>query len=398
MIYHFLGFILRPFTIYMNGQSFLWLRIGTWVNSTDITYITLVSNLAILAVFSGFLFVNKGQVIKKMPSYELRINHMSRFIIAVVCLTALGYYGTYKSLFGAGLDTVYAYETALDGDSGRRLIGVSGYVTALAEFLPIICIILYLSKTTRRFSYVFILAFVAVRMYAGAQRLSFVVVLAALFLIFHIEKKVRYPKVMPVLVILLFAFIFEIIGNDRYAFRKLYMGEANFTSIFSDYLAERGGNALTSDIVEYDVATSVIKVVREYDEYSFGTQYLRILIWPIPRQIWNDKPVYTSIVDLNDYGDFRYLTTSLYADTFMVLGFPTVIIMMFTLGVFICWIYKYLIYKVNVYLFGFYWVLLIYLKTILRDGGVTVMYFWIFSMLCYLIIICSGKVTLCLKK
>jgi oligosaccharide repeat unit polymerase len=398
LIYHFLGYVLRPYSIYSNSESFLWIRIGIAPDGGDIIWASFISCVALFSITLGLILSMKEPVIKRLPPTRIVIGNYYYFIGAVILLSLLGYYGTYKSYFGAGLDSVLAYKTSLDAGGGQRLVGVSGYVTALAEFLPIVCIILFLSKKTRKFSYIFIGVFVAVRFYAGAQRLSFVVVLAALFLVYHIDNKIRYPKVAPVIFILLFAFVFDIIGNDRYAFRKLSMGETDITSILENYVDERGGNALTSDIVEYDVATAVIKVVDENEAFSYGTQYLRLLIWPIPRQIWAEKPVYTSIVDLNDFGDFRYLTTSLYADTYMVFGLGSVLILMFLLGGFMGKIYEKTRVGHNIYIYAFFWVFLIYIKTILRDGGVTVVYFWIFSMIAAAILIYFGKLSLCKIK
>lgn len=173
------------------------------------------------------------------------------------------------------------------------------------------------------------------------------------------------------------------------------MGTANLGDIVSAYRESRGGEGITNDTVEFDVSTAALSAVTRNGDYTYGTQYLRILIWPIPRQIWADKPVYTSIVDLNKYGDFRYLTVGVYTDTFMAFSFASLLVMMTLLGVFFAKIYDVLCRGVRVSHVMFFWIVLIFAKTILRDGGVTVFYFWIFSMVPVITLSYLGRLRIC---
>jgi oligosaccharide repeat unit polymerase len=402
LVYHFLGFVIRPFNIVSNDGSFLWARIGFVPDVGDIVLSIIVCNLALVSVTIGFVWAHKKtfyQLYIPTPSpFELHVEKIKPFLLALVTLLILGLYGNYISVVGAGFESVLAYETSLDGAGGRRLTGVSGYQTALAEFLPITLIILFMIPRFRKIAILLILAYIAIRMYSGGQRLSFVVVLAALFFYYHVSKNLRFPRIKPIIFILIFAIIFEIIGNDRYAFRSILAGEKTISEVVEHYIEERGGNALTSDIVEFDVSTAAVSVITENNDYSYWSQYLRILVWPIPRQMWPDKPVYTSIVDLNNYGNFTYLTTGVYADTYMAFSFFSLILMMLLLGVFFGYIYKVLYDSKNPYLFMFFWVFLIYEKTILRDGGVTVIYFWIFSMFAAAILIKAGGIKIWRKS
>lgn len=399
LIYHLVGFIVRPFTIYRNSGSFLWDRIGVIPHASHIVWSGIIALIALASCFLGFLAINGvKKTIKPIEPAELSIKYINRFYVAAVILVCLGAYATYKTLFGAGLSSVLAYETAVDTQGGQALVGISGYITALAEFLPVVCIVMFMSPQTRKISIALIIVFVATRFYAGAQRLSFIVVLAALFFYSLTMKKRRFPSMKVVLILLTALIVFDVIGNDRYAFRRISEGESNVSSIIDSYMANRSDNFLTSDIVEFDVATSVVQVTDDYSGFTFGTQYLRLFIWPIPRQLWQDKPVYTSTVNLNDYGDFRYLTTSLYGDLYMVFGLPSLIAMMFILGMFMSMIYKKWASSESALKFMFFWIFLIYIKTIFRDGGVTVVYFWGFSMVAVSTLVYAGKVTICRNR
>ncbi|MCY0966941.1 O-antigen polymerase [Parathalassolituus penaei] len=382
MVYHFIGFVMRPLIVYQNNGSFLWDRIGIYPTSTeDIVIGSLIINVSFSMLMFGYFF--RSGFSRKIPMLDfqkLESLNIRRFWVCVLILTALGYYGTYKSFFGAGLDSVLAYQFTSESSGVRRLQDVSGYQTALAEFLPIIAIFLTLTCRNKIIPFVFIASFMIVRMYGGAQRLSFVVVLLALFFMYLMYSGKRYPNIKIVVFAFIFAFIFDVVGNDRYAMRKIFAGESSISTILDEYFQERGDNALTSDVVEFDVAMATIKVVNDNSEFSYGSQYLRLLVWPIPRQIWNDKPVLTNIVELNDYGDFRYLTITLYADVYMAFGLFSSVIMMFLLGWFMAYVYELALNKKSVFGYMFFWVFIIYIKTIMRDGGVTVFYFWIFSM------------------
>lgn len=395
LIYHFLGYILRPFLIYINQNSFLWDRIGIYPQGFDIFTVTIVANIALLSVFSG-LIIGMGGVskLKKPKKFHVIIGRDFNFYIALFVLVTLGLYANYISIADAGLDSVLAYESERDEKGGGRLVGVSGYVTALAEFLPPICILLFMIPKIRKIAFLLIIAYILLRFFAGAQRLSFVIVVAGAYSYYLIIKNKSYPNLNHILILLVFAFIFDVIGSDRYAARKLMMGETTISEILVAHNDSRGSNALTSDIVEYDVATATLTVVNNYDTYTYGSQYLRILIWPIPRQIWNDKPVYTSIVNLNDYGDFRYLTTGVYADSYMAFSYASLIFLMALLGYFFSRIYNALLYTESVAYMLFYWVVFIFTKTILRDGGVTFIYFWVFSMIPVFILCYMGKLRL----
>ncbi|MEB6564905.1 oligosaccharide repeat unit polymerase [Acinetobacter towneri] len=392
LIYHFIGYVLRPFFIYSQNGSFLWNRIGVYPENMDILILTVISNIALIFVFFGFIAGAGGFKKLEIPqSFYIKVKKPIYFSITLIILVVLGLYANYVSMKGAGLDSVLAYQTSVDSSGGARLVGTSGYITAWAEFLPPICILLFMIPKIRKLAILLISAYVIMRFFAGAQRLAFVIVIAGVFFYYLISKKQRYPSIFFVIFLIFFAYIFDIIGGDRLAMRKLVLGETTITEILQNHKDTRGDNALTSDVVEYDVAASTLKVIHNYNEYSYGTQYLRILIWPIPRQIWQDKPVYTSIVNLNEYGDFRYLTTGIYADSYMAFSYISLTIIMFILGYFFSRMYNVLLHSDSVVMILFYWIVLIFTKTILRDGGVTFIYFWVFSLIPVLLLSYLGS-------
>ncbi|NYG48043.1 hypothetical protein GGD67_005526 [Bradyrhizobium sp. IAR9] len=395
LLYHFVGFIVRPLLIYLDGKSFIWLRVGITPTSEDIIRVTAIANVALIAAFLGFTFAKRAKsIIPTFAPVRFVVLRPVAFYATVFVLGVAGLYGTYRAYGDAGLQSVNAFQVTRDAEGGQRLVGISGYTLALAEFLPIICIMLYLCKgSIRTLSIFFIAAFVALRAYIGAQRLSFVVVLVSVFFVSLIEARRRYPGALIIIGVLLGALLFDIVGHDRYVVRRVVLGDADISSIWTSYVADRGSKS-SMDVVEFDSATVAAMVVDERAGYSYGTQYLRLLYWPIPRQLWPDKPVFTSIVNLNEYGNFSSMTTTLYVDVYMVYGFVSLIPMMFLLGVVQSRLYDAAVRTTSPLLFTFFWIFLIYFKTILRDGGVTVVYFWAFSMIAAAILIVVGGIRL----
>lgn len=392
--YHFVGFVVRPLVISQVGYSHLWEWVGFTPSSDELWRSTIVANAALLSVTGGLIYSCRNRVIRKLPPATLRVGSWYGFVAAASVLTLAGYYANYRTFYGAGLDRVISYEVLDVEKGGSALVGISGYTTALAETLPILCVTLFLVPRLRSLAIAFTAAFVGFRFFAGAQRLSFVVVVAAIVLIIHVNKGYRYPRFLPLIGVLCFAFMFDVVGHDRFALRKILHGTTSVSEVLENYVSERGSNRLTSDVVEFDVATSTIAVVDAHRAYSYGSQYLRLLVWPIPRQIWPEKPVLTNVVDLNRYGNFRYLTTSLYGDVYMIFGLTLVPILFFLLGLFFGRLYQASLKTRSALGYLFYWIVLMYMQTLLRDGGVSFLYFWAFSLVPALLIVKMGRVTI----
>lgn len=400
LFYHLVGFVVRPYYIARNHGSFMWNRIGFSPDGSDIVLVSCVANVALLSTYLGFVTATRtiGGRIPKPEPYHIEIRRPLQFKAILLLFVAIGTYANYRMFGQLGLDSVMAIKTEYDSMVGQRLVGISGYTLAMAEFLPSILVLLVMIPRMRKIAFILIAAYVLFRILAGAQRLSFVVVILGVGFYFLIEARRTFPSIKLIILLVAFAYIFNIIGGDRYAMRKLFMGTASIENIISSYQERRGGEGITNDAVEFDVSTAALSAVTRNSAYTYGTQYLRLLIWPIPRQLWAEKPVFTSIVNLNDYGDFRYLTIGVYADTFMAFSFLSLIVMMAGLGVFFARIYEAALNSRNVVYLMFFWVVLIYTKTILRDGGVTIVYFWVFSMIPVFILKYAGGLRLCRRE
>lgn len=397
LVYHFFGFVLRPFVVAARADSFIWFRIGYQPWPDDVAQAAAVANLALLSCTVGAYWVaRRRKHIPLLPPTAFIINRTASFYSAAALLALLGLYSIYIAYGGAGVNAVNAFDSVLDDAGGLRLQGISGYQLALAEALPVLCLILLLSNAPSAVAYSATGAFIVARLYVGAQRLSFVVVIAAALFNSLIRRRRRLPTAGMVALMLAGYVAFDMLGHDRQALRRIAAGEASIATLWDNYASVRSdARRQDMDVVEFETATAAIDIVDTYSGNSWGTQYLRVFLWPIPRQLWADKPVFTNIVNLNAYGHrFQNLTHSLYADLYMALSYPAVLVGMVLLGWLMAQVYELAGRTTRPAAYMFFWVFLIYMPTVLRDGGAVFIYFWGFSMLFALALLLAGGVSL----
>lgn len=390
-VYFFLGFVFRPWELYLTGESTLWYNIGNTPDGPSLLWTTAVVLLAHFSVLAGFIVTNPrfGPVAALRP-INFEVGNPTGFAIVLTVCLVLGCYGSY-TLFGTGLDTTQAVAFAVERDARGALTttDVSGYQTILAELLTITLIILFAVRRTRRLSVALILAFIAYRSVAGAARNAFVAVALGVIFILLINARRRLPSIRVVVYGLVLLAFFNVVGSDRLALKKVIAGDQTVSELVGNYFTADSKPAVTANMQEFDVLAAILDVVPARSGYSYGTQYLRILVWPIPRQLWPEKPVYTSSIDLNNYGDFRNLSTTMFADNYMTFGVPAEIIICFLISLWLNRLYQRAVDRPTPLRLMFYFCVIIYLPVLFRDGPVQAAYYYI-SLGLGALILCRG--------
>jgi hypothetical protein len=303
--------------------------------------VVLVAHASIMA---GFVFINIGRTrVPMMQPFSFVPERPIAFYVIVLLFMALGAYSSSKSIGGAtstDVENFIAEHTVTDDAGGQRLVDVSGYQTVFAEFIPVTIIVLFATRRLRVVATGLLLLFVVYRVLGGSGRSEFVLLLLAVGCILLIEARRRYPPVKSVVAGMVLLALFNFIGSDRLAFRKIAAGELSFAELWDNYFQARSDAPVTGDMQEFDVLSSVLAIIPEKSGYTYGTQYLRLLIWPIPRQLWADKPVITSVVNLTEFGRFQYLTLTLYAESYMSIGMVGMIGILFIISIFVNGLYN----------------------------------------------------------
>ncbi len=395
VIYYFFGYVTRPFVIYVNDYSQLWEFIGYIPEARELYFAALCTNAALLAfVFVPYIIEPRWYRECQIPASEIHLKSPSRFFLLFCLLILAGLWAINNSHAGADSMSVMGYEVDVDSKGGQRLVGTSGYATAAAEFLPASLIVLVLIYGFQFKSFVWIAPFVFVRFWIGAGRNAFLLLALGMIAIYLMRIQRRFITIRMAIFGAVSLFVFDVVGSNRLAMRMLMSGDITLPEIFADYFAKRGKDSFTSDFQEFDVSTTIFSVVPDITGYNWLSQYIRIFIWPIPRQIWDDKPVYTSLIDLSQVGNYFGLTWSLNADLYSNFGLVSLLLGTSAIACLLARYTSKVAASTNVFLFVSYWLVLIYLPLLYRDGPAMFVYMVGFAMVAGLSLCKAGGATL----
>lgn len=330
VIYHFIGFVYRPFILLLTGSSNVWDWIGVFPGDAEIGRAIFIINAGYIAFILGFLFSNRRRgPIRLFDKYDFEAKRFNIFLLLSIFALIVGFYAL-SITFG---DLSYK----IDGDVGSRAMvdakgahisDTSGYVSLFADMLGATIVMLCVIRRTRKIGIFLVVTYIGYRLLIGAGRSSFISVFLSFMVVAFAALRLRLPKPKFLVIGLLVMFLFDVVGSSRTAFLDIAVGKASVSDVINNYTESRSAGAGSSDFAEFDVATSLLKVVPEKTDWTYGTQYFRLIVWPIPRLFWPDKPVVTSVVNLLNYGNYYALTITLYMDSYMTGG---AIIMFFIL-------------------------------------------------------------------
>jgi len=391
--YFFAGYALRPLAISLDGGSIIWDRIGINLSLYDGVQALVVGFIFwIFFTLTSIYITLKSVQIKNhlIPPHNTKLEVKNKNLFNILCylMIIVGMAVTWKMIAGRG-DSIYAFQTEVDSMGKQKMVGESGYFTMMAEW-PIIGILLLLLKQglDKKTGLVLILFFL-LRIYVGAQRLSFIAIAIMLCFYLLIQSRRTWPPVKFIAPAMAILFIFNFVGSDRLLLQRVAEGRESPMALLE--AKETGTSALsehTGHFAEFDVLCNVVKVVPEPLGYNYFCQYLRIFIWPIPRQIWNDKPVVTSLVNFSKLGNFYALTTSSIGDSYTNLGTWGTWIMACVWSFLLTTVYCAMCSTKNKsYIMILFFAICGYISTVFRDGGVTSIYFILVTIVpAYLII------------
>jgi oligosaccharide repeat unit polymerase len=384
--YHFIGFVVRPFVIYSTGYSQIWEYIGYFPSSEDIIYSALIANSYFLAFAGGVYFIagvfdrgfggvvyNSGVTISGD-----RLNWFYAFYGVLIVVGFLAFYSTSGDI-----------SHKLNGGGARGVVGASGgieseksgYISLLADNLVILIIIGLSCVELRRYVVALTIFYVIYKMSMGGGRSSFIAIFLGGAYVYLTIKNKKYFSIYIVGFGSFLMLIFDLIGSYREAIFDLIMGRVNFETVVERYYDSRGGSGFTSDFSEFDVVSSIVGVVPDLSGWSMGSQYLRLFVWPIPRFIWPSKPIFTNIIDFQEYGNFFGLTYSIYSDSYMSFGFLFGFVCMFFIGYFSSIFYRKVLLSRSPLLFFMYVPFICYIPILFRDGPVSFLYFFLVNLL-----------------
>jgi hypothetical protein len=262
-------------------------------------------------------------------------------ILTPVILVSLYYYFTHPLLIHRHFGTTSAMELTQSVKNGAVLFSNTPSYIWQAEYMTAPLVITW--AFLNRFRLIHCIPFaiyIAIRSYDGAGRFAFVIIALAFGLLYLVSRAKDVVSSRLLLFMAMILVLFGALGQNRLLVKELtgtlnpveaeLRGEASHVKVWSDRSYLDG-----QDFANYEYLSFIVYYVPEYSRtYTYFTQYLTVLVRPIPRAIWKDKPERDLIpmVNLNSFGRFDVLTPSIVGDGWVSLGYIGVIVTLATVA------------------------------------------------------------------
>jgi hypothetical protein len=251
--------------------------------------------------------------------------------------------------------------------------------------LPLVCMTAYLF----RFKWWALLPgilYVAYRAYLGWGRWAVVVTIISLLFLYLYTSGRKWPKGRHIAFAIPVAVLFITLGVSRDLLKvALDAWLQGYELPPIDSIGDSIGiiAALDSlDFANFEYLCYVVSAIPDQTgTFSYGTQYLQLFTEPIPRVLWENKPIGqpVKLFELNDYGNFRGLTVSLPGDAWMSGGWIGLLITMVLVSRLLGWAFDAFLSRQREH-----GARMIYLITcplmiqLFRDGGISIFKFLLF--------------------
>ena len=304
------------------------------------------------------------------------------FFLLAISTAPIGLYAAYLSA-GTLVNGDNLVQFNLDPVTGHTLLAnTSGYLLNMQlAFLPLGLLLIWGARF-RPWSFIPYIAFLGFHMYLGWARWTIILSLGMLAMVYLTWKGKRVISLSLLAALLPLYLVFHQLGQDRDYFKGLFYEQpVEDTSTNTDQFWT---NLLDGqEFANFDYLTYVVDVVPEQSgTYSYFTQYLEIFTAPIPRALWAEKPdgPPINLVNLNSYGNFVGLTTSLVGDGWISGGWIGVVLTLGLAGFILARIHhSYWRGKATTYKIFLYCTLLPLSLQWFRDGGISIVKFVTFT-------------------
>ncbi|MEQ1900556.1 MAG: hypothetical protein ABL866_07460 [Devosia sp.] len=395
LVYHFMGFVLRPLALGLVGHSGVWAIMGIWPTSEEVSYAIAISAIALVTiVLAPIVFVPGLYRDTQFSGFELKVGSKPGLAAGLAIVAILGVVGASSTATFSDFDVSTLTTEAVEG-GGNALVGTSGYLTMLSDYLIVVVIFVIALSRHRLVVLSVVLAFIIFRLTQGSGRYTFISVAIAFATVELVRAGRRQPKLWHLLAAVSLILAFDVIGSDRLAFRSIVQGSTTIEETLQRYGETRAPELLSGDFGEIENLVATMRVVHTTGRYNWGSQYLRLIIWPIPRQIWPEKPVYTDLLGLARYSKvFNIITVTMVGDTYTNFG-PLAVLLGFVLyGLGFSAAHKYAAQTTNPVWFLAFLLMTGFITLYYRDGVIGGIYRSLITLPAIFFLVWIGKVSL----
>ncbi|MBY6262891.1 hypothetical protein EI613_13380 [Azospirillum sp. 412522] len=396
LIFHTLVFVMRPILVHTQHFDDVWLFMGFWPDEKQFVMTLVVSSVGLIAfaaacIWAGLVRPDWTPNGEPAPAFTFDRVDVVAFLTTAALLGPLAIYSAVQRQGGASFDGTGDVQMERDPLTGQPIYtNTTGYIAeAHSMGLPLTLGLIWVCRF-HPLSFIPFAGFVAYRAYLGWGRWAIIMGILGLVLLMLYRSRTKWFRLWHVLAAIPVMGLFTVLGNNRDAFRDVLAGDAPASVLLKFNGGSGSGRALDAlagqDLANFDFLAYILWVVpKQSATYTWFTQYLQLFTEPIPRLLWPGKPVGAPVkwVDLNDYGVFYNLTTSLPGDGWMSAGWIGMIVTMVVVGLILGRMHRWFWTSGfrNRYAVLFYCAFLPLCLQWFRDGNITIVKFGFFSLL-----------------
>lgn len=342
LFFHGLIFVFRPFLVYYREYEAIYRGYQFMPTMDDKITVLLAAMLGLVCFYIPAVMTGKEP--PRFP--QDRANQAERreltqpFLIAAAVLVPLGLISVLANWDVRANDST---SMTLDAGTGRFVNTTgNGYFDDMQLFLApltVLCVWLYRFKW---WTFLPLIAFIVLRGGTGG-RWPIIMACATIALLYLYERRQRWPEWRAVLAGCIALFLFQVVGVDRgTTIRRWFIEDRSLLDYYSGDLADlRFMEAM--DFANLEFFEYLVYVVPQRSgTYGYFLDNLQLFTQPIPRALWEGKPVGPPIqlFSLFDYGYPIGMTYSLPGNGWVQLGYLGVMIWCGLFGWFFGWAYS----------------------------------------------------------
>ena len=328
LFFHGLVFTFRPFLVYYRGYEAIYRGYQFMPTIEDKSTVLIAAMLGLVCFYATVM--KFGNAVARFPqdrANEVERRELTRpFLIAVALLVPIGLVSVL-----ANWDTRANASTTMMLDAGTgRFVNTTGNgyfddAQLLLAPLTVLCVWLYRFKW---WTFLPLVAFLVLRGGTGG-RWPIMMACASIALLFLYERRRRWPEWRAVVFGIMALGMFQVIGEDRgTTIRRWFIedrsGLDENVAALADLRFLESMDFANLEFFEY----LVYAVPQRTGTWGYFLNNLQLLTQPIPRAIWEGKPVGPPIqlFSLFDYGYPIGMTNSLPGEGWVQLGYLGVIV------------------------------------------------------------------------
>jgi hypothetical protein len=342
IVWHFLGYVLIPWSLLLNGDWSYLTRLGVPLNNDYYLVKTIIlADIGFIALVLGYRWGMLRHWFCRRDLPRLYINERLALYVGIVfvmlAVYAIWNYHAIPGIKKGLATTIYARSRF----GGSIYAQSSGYVVLSYGFLVGVGLTWYLVSRGRGPGWHCLfwglsLGYLAFIMLKGWHRAGWVLYLFGLLSLWFILRKRRWPPLKLLVALTPLVIVFNISAIDRQAWFKI-IEEGYSVQYFADQAMGRmDRNMAKDDISDYEFNTFQAAIYPDKIPYEWGKPYINAwIVSALPRSIFKDKDRYFLNTNISHYNDVLLTSgpcTGIYFDFYRNFGIAGIIIGCFLFG------------------------------------------------------------------